>query len=152
MHNIYETFEDESNDSPESKDDDSIKNIIKKEFKFNNIKKISVDSDNNDKILENKINDKPDKKDLIDESNKSLNIKNIKDYYDYIFYNNRKFLLDKNNLNYQKNNKGIKYRIYKCEFWSKNESIYQKIKKINTKNKNIKSSDIINGFCRGEIK
>ena len=55
-------------------------------------------------------------------------------------------------MNYQKNNKGIKYRIYKCEFWGKNESIYQKIKKINTKNKNIKSSDIINGFCRGEIK
>ena len=64
--------------------------------------------------------------------------KNIKDSFNYIFYKNRKFILDKNNLRYKQKNNNIRYRIYKCEFWRKNEAQYQKIKKIYNKNKNLK--------------
>jgi len=67
-------------------------------------------------------------------------------------YKNRKFILDENNLRYQQKNNNIRYKIYKYEFWRKNEAQYQKIKKIYNKNKNLKSNDLINGFCRGEIK
>ena len=60
--------------------------------------------------------------------------------------------MDKNNLRYQQKNNNIRYRIYKCEFWLKNEAQYQKIEKIYNKNKNLKNNDLINRFCRGEIK
>ena len=71
--------------------------------------------------------------DINDESNNILDSKYIKDYYEYIFYKNRKFILDKNNINYHKNKKGIKYWIYKCQFWRKNEAAYQKTKKLKFK-------------------
>ena len=40
--------------------------------------------------------------DINDELKNILDSKYIKDYYEYIFYKNRKFILDKNNINYQK--------------------------------------------------
>ena len=36
--------------------------------------------------------------DINEESNKILDTKYIKDYHEYIFYKNRKILLDKNNI------------------------------------------------------
>ena len=153
MYNIYESYEYDSNDSLEYKEEESIPEDIQSMIKNKTNKKVEIVEDkNNRNCSENHNYIKVEKMDINDESKNILDSKYIKDYYEYIFYKNRKFILDKNNINYQKNKKGIKYRIYKCQFWLKNEATYQKIKKFNNKNKNLKSEDAINGFCRGEIK
>ena len=153
MYNIYESYEYDSNDSLEYKEEESIPEDIQSMIKNKTNKKVEIVEDkNNRNCSENHNYIKVEKMDINDESKNILDSKYIKDYYEYIFYKNRKFILDKNNINYQKNKKGIKYQIYKCQFWLKNEATYQKIKKFNNKNKNLKSEDAINGFCRGEIK
>ena len=153
MYKIYESYEYDSNEYFEYKEEESIPYDIKSLINYKTDKIVEVVDDKNNKTsseIENYI--KLEQKDINEEPNKILNSKYIKDYYEYIFYKNRKYLLDKYNINYKKNKKGIKYWIYKCKFWQKNETSYQKIKKINNKNKNIKSEDAINGFCRAQIK
>ena len=151
MHNIYDLYEDFEKDSESEKEETSKTLEIKDNSKSLELKKDkNIKTGNNKKTSSDNVDDIGCN--IEEDSKKEINAKNIKDSYDYIFYKNRKFILDKNNIRYQQKNKNIRYRIYKCEFWRKNEAQYQKIKKIYNKNKNLKTNDLINGFCRGEIK
>jgi len=152
MYNIYKSYKSDTHDSFESIENESTNIDIKSIEK--NIKKIKEDKDLkiNNNTSEKQINKIEEENKIKDDFKKVLDSKYIKDCYDYILYKSRKFSLDKNNINYQKRNKGYKYRLYKCEFFHKNEAHYQKIKKIYNKNKNLNNNDSINCFCRGEIK
>ena len=146
MYNAYELYKTDNTESSNSSDDEllisdnkiiSNKNLARIEKTDNKIN--NIESKNNIDNIEKESK-------IQDDFDKILNPTNIKDCYDFIFYKSRKFILDKNNINYQKKNKGYKYRLYKCEFWRKNEAHYQNVKKINHKNKNLLSDDSINSL------